>query len=136
MRLYFELNAKSNIINSPKALQMAIFSIKEIKGTTIKPEPMLWTISKNDSSFPVMVSLTFKWVGGKAKLGKPSGIYPITLKGVPSCLVCRRIPIIQHRITKMALREVPIIQIILLITFWVFERRWGSLGPILYEDKS
>lgn len=56
------------------ALQIAMSSIKDIIGKTIRLEPKLLTISPNDSSVPVVVSFALKWNGGICGVGNPAGI--------------------------------------------------------------
>lgn len=132
-----------------KALQMAMFSSKAIKGRTIIFVPRVETMSMKVTT----VSFVTMLKGGTFISGSPGGMNPMSLKGASSygklksvsfpgksvartcwaaCalfLDTKKKPIAPQTTTKIAFLEVPIVQNVFVTIFCKVVLLDGSLGP-------
>lgn len=119
---------------------MDMLSSRAINGITINDDPKPEIISENVSP-RCMISpvVSFRMSGiendGIPNAGIPDGISPIIIKSYwPER--CSKKDIIAVNMTKIAFRDVPVNQIILLTTRWNVDLPSSSFGPIFTDTNN
>lgn len=125
------------IYHLPNALQIEIFSSNAINGITINEEPKPEMISENVSPCWMISPLVSFRISGNEKAGNPNAGIPDGMSPMISRSYWpdrfNEYDINAVNTTKMAFREVPVSQIILLTIRWNADFDASSSGPIFTD---